>query len=175
MLRQRVYGLALGWEDLSDHGTLREDVAMQTAIVAAHATTPGMARAKDRVSGRPGLLSSAHPERLRTRRCAFIVGLARQRPEFPLSCSGQHRRIISDPINPLSRRGPASKRFGEHPFGQPRHLARILDVVRVVLGLHAELASSGLCHHGGGDLGQQGFPAHAALLCIHADKLTINC
>ena len=32
MLRQRVYGLALGWEDLSDHGSLREDVAMQTAI-----------------------------------------------------------------------------------------------------------------------------------------------
>ena len=32
MLRQRVYGLALGWEDLSDHGTLRCDVAMQTAI-----------------------------------------------------------------------------------------------------------------------------------------------
>ena len=32
MLRQRVYRLALGWEDLSDHGTLREDVAMQTAI-----------------------------------------------------------------------------------------------------------------------------------------------
>ncbi|MCX7224118.1 MAG: transposase, partial [Burkholderiales bacterium] len=27
MLRQRVYGLALGWEDLSDHGALREDVA----------------------------------------------------------------------------------------------------------------------------------------------------
>ena len=32
MLRQRVYGLALGWEDLSDHGALREDVVMQTAI-----------------------------------------------------------------------------------------------------------------------------------------------
>lgn len=32
MLRQRVYGLALGWEDLSDHGALREDVAIQTAI-----------------------------------------------------------------------------------------------------------------------------------------------
>jgi hypothetical protein len=32
MLRQRVYGLALGWEDLSDHGALREDVAMQTAV-----------------------------------------------------------------------------------------------------------------------------------------------
>lgn len=32
MLRQRVYGLALGWEDLSDHGTLRHDVAIQTAV-----------------------------------------------------------------------------------------------------------------------------------------------
>ena len=32
MLRQRVYGLALGWEDLKDHSALRCDVAMQTAI-----------------------------------------------------------------------------------------------------------------------------------------------
>ena len=32
MLRQRVYGLALGWEDLNDHGALRRDVAMQTAV-----------------------------------------------------------------------------------------------------------------------------------------------
>jgi DDE family transposase len=32
MLRQRVYGLALGWEDLNDHRALRQDVAMQTAV-----------------------------------------------------------------------------------------------------------------------------------------------
>ena len=32
MLRQRVYGLALGWEDLNDHQALRQDVAMQTAV-----------------------------------------------------------------------------------------------------------------------------------------------
>ena len=32
MLRQRVYGLALGWEDLNDHKALRRDVAMQTAV-----------------------------------------------------------------------------------------------------------------------------------------------
>ena len=32
MLRQRVYGLALGWEDLSDHDHLRSDIAMQTAV-----------------------------------------------------------------------------------------------------------------------------------------------
>ena len=27
MLRQRVYGLALGWDDLNDHTALRQDVA----------------------------------------------------------------------------------------------------------------------------------------------------
>jgi hypothetical protein len=32
MLRQRVYGLALGWEDLNDHNSLRSDLAMQTAM-----------------------------------------------------------------------------------------------------------------------------------------------
>jgi hypothetical protein len=32
MLRQRVYGLALGWEDLNDHAALRQDVAVQTAV-----------------------------------------------------------------------------------------------------------------------------------------------
>lgn len=32
LLRQRVYGLALGWEDLNDHGALRCDVAIQTAV-----------------------------------------------------------------------------------------------------------------------------------------------
>ena len=32
MLRQRVYGLALGHEDLNDHTELRHDVAMQTAV-----------------------------------------------------------------------------------------------------------------------------------------------
>ena len=32
MLRQRIYGLALGWEDLNDHTALREDIALQTAV-----------------------------------------------------------------------------------------------------------------------------------------------
>lgn len=34
ILRQRVDGLALGWEDLNDHTALRQDVAMQTASSA---------------------------------------------------------------------------------------------------------------------------------------------
>ena len=32
LLRQRVYGLALGYEDLNDHDTLRADLALQTAV-----------------------------------------------------------------------------------------------------------------------------------------------
>jgi len=32
MLRQRVYGIALGYEDLNDHLTLRKDPAFQTAV-----------------------------------------------------------------------------------------------------------------------------------------------
>ena len=32
MLRQRVHGLALGWDDLDDHKALRCSVAMQTAV-----------------------------------------------------------------------------------------------------------------------------------------------
>jgi len=32
MLRQRVYALALGYEDLNDHATLRKDTAIQTAV-----------------------------------------------------------------------------------------------------------------------------------------------
>ena len=32
LLRQRIYGLALGYEDLNDHDTLRDDVALQTSV-----------------------------------------------------------------------------------------------------------------------------------------------
>ncbi len=32
LLRQRVYGLCLGYEDLNDHQTLRVDLAIQTAL-----------------------------------------------------------------------------------------------------------------------------------------------
>jgi hypothetical protein len=32
LLRQRVYGIAMGYEDLNDHDTLRDDLAFQTAL-----------------------------------------------------------------------------------------------------------------------------------------------
>ena len=32
LLRQRTYGLALGYEDLNDHQTMRHDLALQTSV-----------------------------------------------------------------------------------------------------------------------------------------------
>ena len=32
LLRQRLYGICMGYEDLNDHNTLREDIALQTAV-----------------------------------------------------------------------------------------------------------------------------------------------
>jgi len=37
MLRQRIYGLCLGYEDLNDHQTLRHDIGFQTAVEAEEA------------------------------------------------------------------------------------------------------------------------------------------
>jgi hypothetical protein len=45
-LRQRLYGLALGYEDLNDHSELRHDLALQTAVdrVAPLASAPTLCR-----------------------------------------------------------------------------------------------------------------------------------
>jgi len=50
MLRQRVYGLAQGYEDLNDHDTLREDLALQTAVNRdeALASSPTLCRLENR-------------------------------------------------------------------------------------------------------------------------------
>jgi hypothetical protein len=55
MLRYRVYGLALGWKDLIDHGSLREDVAMQTAIGVERevASAPTLCRLENWADKRP--------------------------------------------------------------------------------------------------------------------------
>jgi hypothetical protein len=50
MLRQRVYGIALGHEDLNDHETLRNDLALQTAVgrVDPLASAPTLCRLDNR-------------------------------------------------------------------------------------------------------------------------------
>lgn len=46
MLQQRIYGIALGYEDLNDHTTLRNDPAIQTAVDRIHplASSPTLCR-----------------------------------------------------------------------------------------------------------------------------------
>ena len=50
LIRQRVYGLALGHEDLNDHQTLRDDAALQTAVnqVDSLASSPTLCRLENR-------------------------------------------------------------------------------------------------------------------------------
>jgi len=50
LLKQRVYGLALGYEDLNDHGELRHDLALQTATsrVETLASPPTLCRLEQR-------------------------------------------------------------------------------------------------------------------------------
>lgn len=50
LLRQRIYGLALGYEDITDHNTLRSDVAWQTAVDTddALASAPTLCRWENR-------------------------------------------------------------------------------------------------------------------------------
>lgn len=52
MLRQRVFGLVQGYEDLNDHATLRNDVLMQTACErdTALASAPTLCRLENRAS-----------------------------------------------------------------------------------------------------------------------------
>ncbi len=60
MLRQRVFGIALGYEDLNDHAALRHDGALQTAAGrdAALASAPTLCRFENRAA--PGSAWAIH-------------------------------------------------------------------------------------------------------------------
>jgi hypothetical protein len=52
MLKQRVFGLCLGYEDLNDHGELRRDALLQTAVErdTPLASAPTLCRLENRAS-----------------------------------------------------------------------------------------------------------------------------
>lgn len=54
LLRQRIFGLALGYEDLNDHDTLRKDLAWQTAVErdSELASSPTLCRLEARAGRR---------------------------------------------------------------------------------------------------------------------------
>ena len=53
-MRQRIYGLALGYEDLKDHDTLRKDLAWQSAVERGEelASSPTLCRLENRADRR---------------------------------------------------------------------------------------------------------------------------
>ncbi len=57
MLKQRIYGLALGYEDLNDHNTLRSDIAFQTSVETDKdlASSPTLCRLENRASRKAGV------------------------------------------------------------------------------------------------------------------------
>jgi len=54
LLRQRVFGLALGYEDLNDHDTLRHDALLATCVGKADPTGESRSRTRDRGSALAG-------------------------------------------------------------------------------------------------------------------------
>ena len=54
LLRQRIYGLALGYEDLNDHDTLRKDLAWQSGVERGEelASSPTLCRLENRADRR---------------------------------------------------------------------------------------------------------------------------
>lgn len=58
LLRQRIYGLALGYEDLNDHDTLRRDVAWQSAVERGDelASSPTLCRLEARADRKAAVL-----------------------------------------------------------------------------------------------------------------------
>ena len=109
MLRQRIYGLALGWEDLNDHGALRLDIAMQTAVGVEH-----------KVASAPTLCRLESWSDRKAAPCAALRGPARMPPQVhscPRSCklrsrhpgAGQSHSRAACPRCDHSRRTTASR------------------------------------------------------------------
>lgn len=60
LLRQRIYGLALGYEDLNDHDTLRMDPAWQSAVERSEelASSPTLCRLENRADRKAAVAMS---------------------------------------------------------------------------------------------------------------------
>lgn len=74
MIRQRLYALCCGWEDVCDHNVLRADLALQTAVGRAEALASGPTLSR--------LETSATQEQARpcTGCCSISLSPAARRP-----------------------------------------------------------------------------------------------
>ena len=123
MLSQRVYGLALGWEDLNNHAALCCDVAMQTAVGGDREVASAPTRCAGWLSGliepQPGACTSCWSIKHRQlRQCAAGTGagLRHHRQFAAWSARGSAPQLIQVQLFAVSRsssahwRGTATKR-----------------------------------------------------------------
>ena len=99
LLRQRVFGLALGYEDLNDHTTLRDDLAIQTALgrVDTLASSSTLCRWENRAERESAV--KIHAVIMDQFMASFILPINRgTRPHHGEAASGQPHQIQTDHI-----------------------------------------------------------------------------
>jgi hypothetical protein len=85
LIAQRVYGLCCGWEDVTDHNTLRHDLVLQTAVGSSEelASAPTFSRLENSAT-------SAHAAALH--KVLLVVGpVHRQPPNCARGTRARHR------------------------------------------------------------------------------------
>jgi len=89
LLRQRIYGIALGYEDLNDHDTLRKDLAWQSAVERSEelASSPTLCRLENRADRATAVaMSRVFVEQ-------FIASFAEAPPELILDFDATDDRV----------------------------------------------------------------------------------
>jgi hypothetical protein len=86
MVAQRIFGLCMGWSDVCDHNTLRQDLLMQTAVGRAQvlASAPTLSRLETAAS--PAQARALHEVLMRQ----FIAGHRRAPREIVLDLDATH-------------------------------------------------------------------------------------
>jgi hypothetical protein len=86
LLAQRLYGLCCGWEDVTDHNTLRHDLALQTAVGRADALASGPTLCRLEAATTPAHTAALHGVLLDQ----FIASHAKAPEELILDIDATH-------------------------------------------------------------------------------------
>jgi hypothetical protein len=92
LLAQRIYALCCGWEDITDHNTLRHDLALQTAVGHARALASGPTLCRLEAAASPAHTAALHGVLLDQ----FIASRAEAPRELVLDIDATHMPLHGD-------------------------------------------------------------------------------
>ena len=92
LLAQRIYALCCGWEDITDHNTLRHDLALQTAVGRARALASGPTLCRLEAAASPAHTAALHGVLLDQ----FIASHAEAPRELVLDIDATHMPLHGD-------------------------------------------------------------------------------